>query len=236
MLTAAFGTAAFLRSAFFTVRMDGKDIGLGPALLWQTLLDATDRAVDRARAAPRSDIIRAIMAGIDFDRAAAALPEFCFHLMQNVSSDERKSMATQVAELRAADMDPLAKTFNLGLNLLNVVGERVLREAVWALGAQIKGPASASIAVIAGLRRVSFASDAGTLAQACLTISASNAMQRDELDRRVQAIAKTSLKDDEKLLLLAIELLNLFGDGVVSAALKFFSTPAVVAAPAGGHG
>jgi hypothetical protein len=41
VMTAAFGTVAFLRSSFFTVRLDGKDVGLGPALLWQTLLDDT---------------------------------------------------------------------------------------------------------------------------------------------------------------------------------------------------
>jgi hypothetical protein len=235
VMTAAFGTVAFLRSSFFTVRLDGKDVGLGPSLLWQTLLDATDRAVDRARAAPRSAFIREVMIGIDFERAAAALPEFCFHLMQNISAEERKALATQVAELRAAAMDPLAKSYNLGLNLLNIVGGRVLFEAVAALGTQIKGPASASIDVIARLRHVDFARDARTFAQACLTISGAND-QGAELETRVRTISEMNLADDDRLLLLAIELLNRFGDGVVSAALSFVDKPRPANPPATGSG
>jgi hypothetical protein len=222
--TAAFGTVAFLRSSFFTVRLDGKDVCLGPALIWQILLDATDRAVDRARAAPRSEFVREVMTGIDFVRAAAALPEFCFHLMQNVSEAERKAHAAVVSDLLAAQMDPLAKTYNLGLSLINIVGARVLLEAVKALGPQIKGPATASIDVIARLAHVNFARDASTFAQACITIAG----QPDDtdstrllIDQRLQSITAMNLADQDKLLLLAIALLNRFGDGVVSAALTF---------------
>jgi hypothetical protein len=235
VITAAFGTVAFLRSSFFTVRLDGKDVGLGPALLWQTLLDATDRAVDRARAQPRSQAVREIMVGIDFVRAAGALPEFCYHLMQNVSGDERKAHAALVSDLLASQMDPLAKTYNLGLSLMNIVGERVLREAVKALGTQIRGPATASIEVIARLARVDFARDAATFAQACATISGQPENEqsvREIMDQRVQAIAAMGLGDQDKLLLLAIELLNRFGDGVVSAALTFVGKPATTQTPA----
>jgi hypothetical protein len=228
VMTAAFGTVAFLRSSFFTVRLDGKDVGLGPALLWQTLLDATDRAVDRARASPRSKAVREIMVGIDFVRAAAALPEFCFHLMQNVSTEERKAHATLVADLLKSQMDPLAKTYNLGLSLMNIVGETVLREAVKALGLQIKGPATASIEVIAKLGRVDFARDASTFAQACVSISAQadkETAQRKAMDERVKQISAMQLCDQDKLLVLAIELLTQFGDGVVNTALTFVGKP-----------
>jgi hypothetical protein len=234
VLTAAFGTVAFLRSSFFTVRLDGKDVGLGPALLWQTLLDATDRAVDRARAKPRSQAVREAMAGVDFSRAASALPEFCFHLMQNVSSDERKAHAALVKELADSQMDPLAKTYNLGLSLMNIVGETVLREAVAALGAQIKGPATASIEVIAKLGRVDFARDAATFAQACVTVAGQPKEEqslRALMDQRVQAIGAMGLGDQDKLLMLAIELLNRFGDGVVNAALAFVDKPAAPPPP-----
>lgn len=228
IMTAAFGTFAFFRSSFFVVRMDGKDVGVGPALLWQTLLDATDRAVDRARAEPRSKAVREIMAGVDFNRAVAALSEFCFRLMQNVSEEERKAHASKAEELLSSSMDPLAKTYNLGLSLMNIVGEKVLREAVLALGLQIKGPARASIEVIAALARIEFGRDATTFAQACVTIAGQSgaAAAADEATRtalldRVTAIAAMNMADQDKALILAIDLLNRFGDGVVNAALAF---------------
>ena len=230
LMTAAFGTFAFFRSSFFVVRMDGKDVGVGPALLWQTLLDATDRAVDRARARPRSQAVREIMSGIDFDRAVAALSEFCFRLMQNESEEERKAHATRAEELKASAMDPLAKTYNLGLSLMNIVGEHVLREAVLALGLQIKGPARASIDVIAGLANVDFDRDATTFAHACITISGQTGSGAGgghaEVLALVSHIASLQMGSQDKSLILAIDLLNRFGDGVVKAALAFVGKPA----------
>jgi hypothetical protein len=44
----------------------------------------------------------------------------------------------------------------------------------------------------------------------------------------MQKITSMELGNQDKLLLLAIELLNRFGDGVVSAALTFVSKPATV--------
>ncbi len=178
------------------------------------------------------------MTGIDFARAAAALPEFCFNLMQNVSSEERKAHAALVSELLKSQMDPLAKTYNLGLSLMNIVGREVLEEAVRALGNQIKGPATASIEVIAKLGRVDFTRDADTFAQACVTIAARKDSEPDlraTMTKRVQAISGMALGNQDKLLLLAIELLTQFGDGVANMALSFVGNQAPAASvPASG--
>jgi len=147
VLAGGFGAMAVFRSSLFTVRIGDTDVGVGPAIFLQVLMGATDRACDRSRAAPRSAAIKAIMTGVEFQKAAAALPAFCFGLMQNVSSQEVRDLSSTVAELRRSEMDDLSKTYSLGLALMNIVGERVLRQAVDTLGGQIKGPARASLEV-----------------------------------------------------------------------------------------
>src|SRR5688572_24141135 len=82
ILTGGLGAMAFFRSSFFTFRLGENDVPLGPGLIMQVLLDVTDRAVDRGRAAPRALAITGIMKEIDFDKAHLALPSYCFALMQ----------------------------------------------------------------------------------------------------------------------------------------------------------
>ncbi|MEO8713470.1 MAG: hypothetical protein ABI369_00500 [Acetobacteraceae bacterium] len=124
VLAGGFGAMAFFRSSLFTVRIADKDVGVGPSLFLQVILTATDRACDRIRATPRSAAVRSIMEGIDFQRAAAALPAVCFNLMQNVAKQEQQDFVTTTAELRNSDMDDMSRTYVLGLALMNVVGER----------------------------------------------------------------------------------------------------------------
>lgn len=228
ILTAGFGTLAFFRSAFFTVRMDDKDVGMGPGTVLQQLLTATDRAVDRIRAEPRSAAVREIMQDVDFDLAAASLPELCFNLMQNVSPEEREAFAERVADLRkTAEMDTKAKAYSLGLGLMNIVGEKVLRQAVDTLGGKVKDPTRVPLPVIAGLRHVDFHRNGETFAQACLTLSGQSRADaagddvRARLRVRLAEIDKMDIKDTDKSLFLAIELLNQFGERVISAALAY---------------
>lgn len=233
VLAGGFGAMAVFRSSLFTVRIGDTDVGVGPAIFLQVLMGATDRACDRSRAAPRSAAIKAIMTGVEFQKAAAALPAFCFGLMQNVSSQEVRDLSSTVAELRRSEMDDLSKTYSLGLALMNIVGERVLRQAVDTLGGQIKGPARASLEVIARIAMVDFGRDAETFAQACVTLSGEEGdALRSHVLGRVTTIASLNLGPQDKVLLLATELLNRFGQGVVSAALVFVARPQAPAVPA----
>lgn len=138
VLAAGFGSMALFRSSLFTVRAGDTDVGIGPAGLLQILLDAADRAVDRERANPRAEAVAVIMRGVSFEKAYAALPVFCFELMQNVSVEEQERFGDKVNRLVAADIAPEIKTLSLGLALMNVVGETVLSSAVGSLGASIR--------------------------------------------------------------------------------------------------
>ncbi len=138
VLTGGLGAMAFFRSSFFTFKIGDKDVPLGPGLVLQVLLDVTDRAVDRGRAAPRAVAVTRIMAGIDFDKAHLALPSYCFALMQNVSQEEQSAIGQQVTALATSSIAGPVRSYLLGLVLLNVVGETVLRAAIDSLGADIR--------------------------------------------------------------------------------------------------
>ncbi len=81
ILVAGLGAMALFRSSLLVFRIGDKDVAIGPGLVLQVLLDVTDRAVDRARARPRAEIVSKIMTGVDFAKAEVALPTYCFALM-----------------------------------------------------------------------------------------------------------------------------------------------------------
>jgi hypothetical protein len=131
IIGAGTGAMAVLRSSLFTVRAGEQDVSVGPAGFLQIIMGAVDREVDRRRARERAPLVNEIMFGIDFRKAVNPLPAFCFALMQNLDDDEQERFGEQLKNLRdSPDMEDDAKCLNLGLALMNVVGEEVLRTAV----------------------------------------------------------------------------------------------------------
>ena len=108
----------------------------------QVILSAADRACDRLRAGPRSARVFGIMRGVSFDRAKLALPLHCFALMQNVSTAEQTQLMQTLDTLATKSMTDEVKSYNLGLLMMNVVGEDVLEKAVSVLGPLILGPSA----------------------------------------------------------------------------------------------
>ncbi len=139
VLTAGFGAVALLRSSLFKLKGPDGDVAIGPSFVLDTLLAASDRGVDRIVASPRGQAVADLMKDVSFERARNALPTYCFALMQNVAPQEQKAIADQVNALATASMHDRIRALNLGLALLNVVGERVLSGAVKDLGDLIKG-------------------------------------------------------------------------------------------------
>ncbi len=136
--TAGISAMAVLRSAVFTIRISGNDVPAGPSALMKIILDAADRAVDRGRAQRRSQAVQGIMQDVRFDKAIKKLPSDCFALMQNVSAEEQKAVLKEITSLENDDsLGNMPRSRQLGLVLMNVVGEDVLRQSVKALKAQI---------------------------------------------------------------------------------------------------
>ena len=96
---ASFGAMAFFRSSLFNVKVGETDVAVGPAILFQILMFATDRAVDRTRGETRSNLAAEIMTGVSFGLAKEALPNFCFELMQNVPLAEQQNFRQVVGAL-----------------------------------------------------------------------------------------------------------------------------------------
>ena len=130
---------AVLRSSVFTIRIGGADAHAGPYALIKTLLDSAIRAADRGRAQRRSQAVDEIMSGVDFDAAMVKLTSDCFALMQNVSSEEQQAVVGEVESLNTeGSLDNATRVCQLGLALMNVVGEEILRASVDALDSEIR--------------------------------------------------------------------------------------------------
>jgi hypothetical protein len=138
ILMAGVSAMAFFRSSLFVVRAGDRDVGVGPSGFLQIFLIAADRAVDRKRAAARADAVAKVMKGIDFDKAAKALPPYCLALMQNVSPEDQQVLERVLEALVKRDAEPSVKALLLGIELMNVVGVDVLTTAVKSLGDQIR--------------------------------------------------------------------------------------------------
>jgi len=138
ILMAGVSAMAFFRTSLFVVRAGDRDVGVGPSGFLQIFLGAADRAVDRKRAAARSDAVDKVMKGVDFAKAWKALPPYCLALMQNISPEDQRVLTRVVEDLDKRDAEPNVKALLLGIELINVVGVDVLTTAVESLGEQIR--------------------------------------------------------------------------------------------------
>jgi hypothetical protein len=224
-LVAAFGAMAFFRTSLFTVRVGNTDVAVGPAGFLQVVLSAADRATDRTRAGPRAQAIAEIMTNISFAKAQEALPTLCFGLMQNVSADEQRTFGLVVKDLQNSKMDDVFKANTLGLQLMNIVGENVLRQAVTVLRRLISDPPKQvvqSIATLQLIKNLDFDKMSGQIVDECLLVSgqmqASN--YRASLQVSTQGIQRMKLDPVQKGLLLSAMLISEFSEDILQAVLK----------------
>lgn len=141
LVVGGFGAMALFRTAIFNVRVGDTTIAVGPAAMLQVILRAADRETDRLRAGPRAARVGEIMHDVVYARARDTLPLHCFALMQNLTLEEQTGLEQALAVLDKKDnMGDQAKAYSLGLLLMNLVGEDVLRRAIEGLNERIKGP------------------------------------------------------------------------------------------------
>lgn len=138
VMLAGLGAIALFRSSLFVLRVGDQDVGFGPSTLLQIILGAVDRAVDRSRGQDRADVVDNVMTDVDFAKAQEALPTYCLALMQNLSTEDQEAFGREVLALKESNMSDRAKSLALGLAVMNVMGEDVLRSAVKSLGSEIK--------------------------------------------------------------------------------------------------
>ena len=134
ILTAGVGSIAFFRTSLFNATVRDTTIAIGPNILLVIILTGLDRGVDRKRAVFRSQAVASIMAGFDFATGANSLEKYCLRgLMQNATDDDVKAIAEVKSDLQSDlndDIPGQVKSYILGLNLMNIVGDGVLEDAV----------------------------------------------------------------------------------------------------------
>lgn len=136
-LGAGLSGMAVLRASVLNIRVQGQDVGVGPAGIIQIYLNIADRSLDRSRAEARAGSISNLMQQVSFDKASVSLPAACFALMRNVSDDEQNIVSQQVNAIAGVDMPDSVRSVLLGLSLLDIVGEPALRAAIDLLGDEI---------------------------------------------------------------------------------------------------
>ncbi len=221
LLVIVFGLSglAFFRTKVFTIRVGGEDIGVGPSFVLETLLRSLDRSLDRRRAVPRSNIIREVMEGVSFDNARVTLPSYCFALMQNVSATEQAQLSLYVSSIAEMDVPDLVKVDMLGLALLDMVGEDVLRTAI----ANTKSSLAASTDTLDRIEQrfagLPFALGQSELPSLCQQMKVVPPESVDELEVNLIAISRRDVTERTKSLLMGFELVDMFGWEVVERAL-----------------
>ncbi|HEV7722303.1 MAG TPA: hypothetical protein VGO60_13515 [Iamia sp.] len=139
ILVAGFGSIALFRSNLFIVKTGDENIGAGPSLVLAGLLGAADVAVDRQQAQARAEDVRAVMDDVSFDAARESLVSVALTASVSVTPKATEDLRTGISALGSSTSIPdQAKSYVLGLMLIDVVGVEVLRQSVTTLGDSIK--------------------------------------------------------------------------------------------------
>lgn len=139
VLTAGFGAAAFFRSSLFKLKTQDGEIAVGPAIIIDIFLNVIDEAVDRVIGNKRLTDVQSIMMDVDFAKASGSLPTLCFASLKRLSPEVQRQFAVQLKELvEAPNLNEKVRSISLGLTIMNLTGQPILREAVRQLGDDIK--------------------------------------------------------------------------------------------------
>lgn len=134
VITAGFGGAAFFRSSVMKAKSGDKDIAIGPAIVIDTLLNVTDREVDRYRAIIRAREITRLMQYLTPREVSVTVVPFCQRLMQNLSASEREKVNKELEALLRDTADirkpKEAQTLAIGLGLVELTSFDVLAAAI----------------------------------------------------------------------------------------------------------
>jgi hypothetical protein len=156
VLVAGFGAMALFRSSLFIARIGEQEVGIGPSIVLQTVLNAADAGVDRESAKARAPAVEQILRGVDANKAKDILPLFCYRLLQSslpegeynvmkskvndIFSGKKEVIATGPEDQQIVEVAANSKAYLLGLILMNYMGADVLEVGVKTLGSEIKKP------------------------------------------------------------------------------------------------
>ena len=94
VLVVGLGSVLLLRSSFFTIRVQGEDVGVGPNTFVTALLSIVERTTDRRRANERLDMLPSLTSGLSFARDYAAIVEISSYSLQRLDLAEADALGT----------------------------------------------------------------------------------------------------------------------------------------------
>ena len=135
VLVAGLGAMAIFRSSLLVIGKEDEEVSIGPSAVLEILLNAIDKEVDRFRGQERAKIVKEIMKDVHYDDAVKDLSVLSKALLQNLRPED----SAKIDEVRKqieiiSDIDPEVRKYLLGLRIMDVVGEDVLRQAIGIRG------------------------------------------------------------------------------------------------------
>lgn len=128
-LAAGFGAMVILRIKFFTIKSEGgEEISIGPGSVLDALVNYIDRQIDRSRAIERTELIKEVMEGIDFDKVKFYASTLILGSMQNLSAKDEEELGTGIKNIKESPVSPQEKSYALGFLMLDFMGENFLKE------------------------------------------------------------------------------------------------------------
>ena len=141
-MIAGLGAMAILRSKFFAFRTQaGDDISIGPDVVAAAYLDSANRSIDRERAVSRLALVLSLTKDIVLPTNVESALVLSLSAFQNLSKDELKEAKANIAVTYAdGALNELQRFQAVCFGLVNLGGERVLRQVVSNIKAQPESP------------------------------------------------------------------------------------------------
>ena len=110
---AAFSALAIMRTALIQIRVNDRDVNVGPHLLLNVILDFTANRMSIKRAAHVDQIVERLMSNVNFDKAKEQLPSYCFSLMKT-PEDVQKAVSREITSFDVSTLANKTKSLQLG--------------------------------------------------------------------------------------------------------------------------
>jgi hypothetical protein len=135
VIVSGLGAMAIFRSSLFVIGKEDQEVSIGPNAILEILLNALDKEVDRFRGQERAKIVKDIMEFVHYDDAILDISVLSKALLQNLSADDNAKIDEVRKQIEIiTDIDPDVRKYLLGLRIMDVVGEDVLRQAIGIRG------------------------------------------------------------------------------------------------------
>lgn len=137
VILAGVGGVVLFRTTII-VGSNRRTIAVGLSQFLESILSGTKLEMDRREKFVSVQKVQSIMRDVSFDKSYKVLPMYCLSLME-VSEEEEKQLGKTVRDIhKLQPMENLEKTTLLGIALIKIVGEQLLKKAVDDLGNKIR--------------------------------------------------------------------------------------------------